>query len=166
VVGPGFHIALSREHAKRLFAIKDDESLRQFLEELKSMPEMKKSGRILALGTAWDAIHRCLTDGELDPAGGEFPLNHAVLGGKQLHRARIRPPYGAAGHDAIHRRRPEELTEDDIRAKFLSLSRNRIGSRSTRSTSCRFDRALDAQRLLRGGSGEYGGSGLFGEVEA
>ena len=123
MVGPGFHFALSREHAKRLFAIKDDESLRQFLEELKSTPEMKKSGRILALGTAWEAIHRCLTDGELDPAGGEFPLNHAVLGGKQLHRGAdstavlVRPDMTRFIADAL-----EELTEDDIRAKFLSLN--------------------------------------------
>ncbi|MEU7909087.1 YfbM family protein [Actinoplanes sp. NPDC049118] len=34
---------------------------------------------------AWDAIHRCLTDGTLDPDGGEYPLSHAVLGGRHLH---------------------------------------------------------------------------------
>jgi Domain of unknown function (DUF1877) len=31
------------------------------------------------------AIHRCLTDGTLDPDGGEYPLSHAVLGGRHLH---------------------------------------------------------------------------------
>lgn len=34
---------------------------------------------------AWDAIHRCLTDGTVDPGGGEYPLSHAVLGGRHLH---------------------------------------------------------------------------------
>lgn len=34
---------------------------------------------------AWDAIHRCLTDGGLDPDGGEYPLSHVVLGGRHLH---------------------------------------------------------------------------------
>ena len=123
VVGRGFHIALSREHAKRLFAIKDDASLLQFLEELKNLPEMKKSGRILDSGSAWDAIHRCLTEGELDPAAGEFPLNHAVLGGKQLHRGAestavlIRPDMTRFITDAL-----EELDQDEIRKKFFALN--------------------------------------------
>lgn len=34
---------------------------------------------------AWDAIHRCLTDGRLSCAGGTYPLKLAVLGGDQLH---------------------------------------------------------------------------------
>jgi hypothetical protein len=33
---------------------------------------------------AWDAIHRCLGDGSLNPRGGSFPLNHVILGGSQL----------------------------------------------------------------------------------
>ena len=123
MVGRGFHIALSREHAKQLFAIKDDAALLKFLEELKSMPDLKKSGRILDLGTAWDPIHRCLTEGELDPTGGDFPLNHAILGGKQLHKGAeqavvlVRPDMTRFIADAL-----EELTEDDIRKKFLALN--------------------------------------------
>ena len=114
---------MSREHAKRLFAIKDDPTLLKFLEELKSMPDLKKSGRSLDLGTAWDPIHRCLAEGELDPAGGDFPLNHAVLGGKQLHRGAestavlVRPDMTRFIADAL-----EELNEDDIRKKFFALS--------------------------------------------
>ena len=38
VVGRGYHIALSREHAKRLFGQKDDENLRKFLDELIADP--------------------------------------------------------------------------------------------------------------------------------
>lgn len=34
---------------------------------------------------AWDAIHRTLTDGELDWANGSFPLNHVILGGDRLY---------------------------------------------------------------------------------
>jgi hypothetical protein len=123
VVGRGFHIALSREHAKQLFAIKDDPSLLKLLEELKGNPDLKKSGRILDLGTAWDPIHRCLTEGELDPAGGDFPLNHAVLGGKQLHKGTdstavlVRPDMTRFIADAL-----EELTEDDFRKKFFALN--------------------------------------------
>jgi hypothetical protein len=37
---------------------------------------------------AWDAIHRCLTDGSLLYVSGEYPLNHCICGGRQLHRRR------------------------------------------------------------------------------
>ncbi len=35
------------------------------------------------LDKAWDAIHRCLTDGELDYENGEPPLSLTILGGYQ-----------------------------------------------------------------------------------
>jgi hypothetical protein len=122
VSGRGYHIALGREHAKKLFGLKDEGSIKQFLEELRASPEMKKSGRILDSGPAWDPIHRCLTEGELDPAGGDFPLNHAILGGKPLYKASdsiavlIRPDMTRFIADAL-----EELDEDGVRKKFLAL---------------------------------------------
>src|SRR3954470_13490851 len=33
---------------------------------------------------AWDAMHRCLSDGTLNPTGGSDPLRKAVIGGKNL----------------------------------------------------------------------------------
>ena len=125
MVGPGYHIALARDHAKTLFGIKEDTELRKFLDELKVRPDMKRSGRVLESGILWDPIHRCLTEGELDPAGGDFPLNHAVLGGKQLHRAAdytavlIRPDMTRFIADAL-----AELEEDDVRKKFFALSKD------------------------------------------
>jgi len=77
VAGRGFHIALAREHAKTLFSLKEDNAIHTFLDELKVRPDMKKSGRVLDVGTLWDPIHRCLTEGELDPTAGDFPLNTA-----------------------------------------------------------------------------------------
>lgn len=123
MVGPGYYLALTREHAKTLFGIKEDAALRKFLAELKSQPDLKRSGRALETGVLWDPIHRCLTEGELDPAAGDFPLNHAVLGGKQLHQAAeytialVRPDMTRFIADAL-----EELDEDDTRKKFLALS--------------------------------------------
>jgi len=123
VAGPGFHIALAREHAKTLFGLKDDASIRKFLDELKARPDIKKSGRMLELGTLWDPIHRCLTEGELDPTAGDFPLNTAVLGGKQLLKGTdytavlIRPDMTNFIADAIG-----ELEEDDVRKKFTALN--------------------------------------------
>jgi hypothetical protein len=123
VIGRGYHIALGREHAKELFAIKNDEALRKFLDDLRGRADMKKSGRVLETGTTWDAIHRCFTEGELDPAGGEFPLNHAILGGKQLYKGTdstgvlIRPDMTRFIADAL-----SELDQDSLRPKFFALA--------------------------------------------
>lgn len=125
MVGRGYHIALGREHAKRLFSLKDDQEILKFLEELKASPEMKKSGRLLDSGTAWDALHRCLTEGELDPAAGDFPLNHAILGGKQLHHGSdtaavlIRPDMTRFIADGL-----AEIDEADFRQKFFALKKD------------------------------------------
>ena len=122
MVGRGYHIALSREHAKRLFGQKDDENLRKFLDELIASPEMKKTGRLFDSGCAWDPMHRCLTEGELDPAAGEFPLNHVVLGGKQLHQgndyvaALVRPDMTTFIVEAIG-----DVKEEDLRKAFFGL---------------------------------------------
>lgn len=125
MVGRGYHIALGRDQAKRLFGLKEDAAILKFLEELKAAPDMKKSGRLLDTGTAWDPIHRCLTEGELDPNAGDFPLNHAVLGGKQLHQGTdyaavlIRPDMTRFIADAL-----AEVDEDDFRKKFFALKRD------------------------------------------
>jgi hypothetical protein len=122
VVGKGYHIALTREHTKRVFSQLDDESLRAFLNELITSPEMIKSGRVLDIGASWDAIHRCLTDGDLDPAGGEFPLNHTILGGKELHKGDdyaatlIRADITPFVAEALN-----ELREPEFREKFFAL---------------------------------------------
>jgi hypothetical protein len=36
------------------------------------------------LDKSWDALHRSLTDGEIDWGNGKFPLNHVVFGGTVL----------------------------------------------------------------------------------
>jgi hypothetical protein len=35
-------------------------------------------------GNVWDAMHRALSDGTLSSDGGEYSLNHVVLGGQQV----------------------------------------------------------------------------------
>ena len=122
VVSRGYHIALSREHAKRLFGQKDDENLRKFLDELIADPGMKKSGRLFDSGIHWEAMHRCLTEGELDSSAGEFPLNHVVLGGKQLHQggdyvaALVRSDMTNFVADAI-----ADIKEENLRKSFFGL---------------------------------------------
>lgn len=134
MVSRGYHIALSREHAKRLFGQKDDENLRKFLDELIADPGMKKGGRLFDSGTHWDAIHRCLTEGELDANAGEFPLSHAVLGGKQLHQggdyaaALVRPDMTNFVADAIG-----EVEEENLRKSFFALPASYTGPKDEKA---------------------------------
>lgn len=37
------------------------------------------------LDKSWEAIHRCLTDGEFEFENGKYPLNLCILGGLQLY---------------------------------------------------------------------------------
>ena len=121
--GSGFHIALSRDHAKKLFGLKDDDTLKAVVEELKNSPELNKAGRVLNVGNTWNALHRCLTDGELDPEGGEFPLNHVVLGGKHLHQGKdyfavlVRPDIVTFIDTEL-----TEIKQTELRQKFFALN--------------------------------------------
>jgi hypothetical protein len=122
VVGPGYHIALSREHAKRVFANKDDASLPPLIAELLGDKALKANGQVLEVKKTWDAIHRCFTDGTLDPEGGDFPLNHVILGGKQLHKGDdyiavvVRPDMVTFIAEGLH-----DLKEPDFRKSFFAL---------------------------------------------
>ncbi|MBL7259753.1 YfbM family protein [Paractinoplanes lichenicola] len=78
----GVHFAIAPEQERALLVAVDEDELGDFLEEL----EESWADDSLKVDTdkAWDAIHRCLTDGSLDPDAGDYPLNHAVLGGRHL----------------------------------------------------------------------------------
>ena len=39
---------------------------------------------VAELSKSWDALHRSLTDGEIDWDNGKFPLNHVIFGGEIL----------------------------------------------------------------------------------
>lgn len=82
----GVHFAISAPEEKSLLAAaeSDGESVGELLEEIEETAD--DVGRLkVDTDKAWDAIHRCLTDGSLDPDAGEHPLNQAVLGGRHLH---------------------------------------------------------------------------------
>ena len=77
-----------------LFAIDQDE-VRAF-RQASSDPEIRAlvgtierrwDERFLAqTDKAWDAIHRCLTDGTLAWGNGSFPLNRCILGGVDFYQ--------------------------------------------------------------------------------
>jgi Domain of unknown function (DUF1877) len=77
-----------------LFAIDQEElaALRQATSDSKVQAvvaaiEERWDERFLAeTDKAWDAIHRCLTDGTLAWGNGSFPLNRCILGGEDIYQ--------------------------------------------------------------------------------
>ena len=81
MAGLGMHFAIGEDIVARLLAAEDDAAVIALVERIE-----EESEPAYAFGTdkAWDALHRCLTDGTLEPGAGTFPLSHVVLGGVQL----------------------------------------------------------------------------------
>lgn len=73
-------LSADRDQARRLFGCRDIESLRQAVDDV-----VQAAGdSVWEAGPAALVLHRLLTDGTLEPDAGEYPLNHAVLGGRVL----------------------------------------------------------------------------------
>jgi hypothetical protein len=115
VKGQGAHIILTRDDAKKVFANSDDAGIKNIVTELRNSKRHREAKLVLETGTAWNAIHRCLTEGTLDPTAGEFPLNHAILGGRRLHRnpefeaIMVRPDITPHVAEALHHMKREEV---------------------------------------------------------
>ncbi len=83
----GVHFALTAaDEARLLAAAGDDDTVLAIIDEIE---ERAIEGMSCDTDKAWDAIHRCLTDGRLEYANGDYPLNAAVLGGRQLVEAEL-----------------------------------------------------------------------------
>ncbi|GCD94769.1 DUF1877 family protein [Embleya hyalina] len=74
--------AVDAEASERLLAADDDAAVMAVVDEVE---ERWDRSRLTELDKAWDALHRCLTDGTLTYEGGEYPLSHTLLGGYLLH---------------------------------------------------------------------------------
>ena len=78
----GVHFAIDAAAESRLLAAESDEDLEQIIEDIEDLWDREF---LFETDKAWDAIHRCLTDGTLDCEGGEYPLSHVILGGEPLY---------------------------------------------------------------------------------
>jgi hypothetical protein len=81
MAGSGVHFAISEETVSRLLAAEDDADVISIVGQIEAELE---PAFVFATDRAWDALHRCLTNGTLKPDSGVFPLSHVVLGGVQL----------------------------------------------------------------------------------
>jgi len=80
----GVFFALTDEDAKRVLATAgDDDALIELIQE--DIEERWDTDWLAETDKAWDAMHRCLTDGRLS-FKSTTPRGMCVLGGRQLHK--------------------------------------------------------------------------------
>lgn len=80
----GVHFAIEKEQYEKLMSAKSDEDVIEIIQE--DIEERWDKEWLNESDKAWDAIHRCLTDGKLEWDNGEFPLNAVILGGILVHK--------------------------------------------------------------------------------
>ena len=79
----GVHFALTLDQERKLLASAgDDSAVVELVHE--EIEDAWDRDWLCETDKAWDAIHRCLTDGKLGLDNGRPPLNLVILGGKQF----------------------------------------------------------------------------------
>ena len=76
----GVHFSFPADQGGQLWD--GEEAARAFVGELEDRWD---AANLQQSDKAWDPIHRCLADGTLAWAGGDWPLNGAVLGGEPMY---------------------------------------------------------------------------------
>lgn len=81
----GVHFAITDADLNALREADSDEALIEIIQEDIEDRWEKDAGFVCETDKAWDAIHRCLTDGRLEFQNGTEPLRLCILGGEQLY---------------------------------------------------------------------------------
>ncbi|MBY0506456.1 MAG: YfbM family protein [Bryobacteraceae bacterium] len=79
----GVLFAIEPDEATRLLAAASDDEVLAIVQD--EIEERWDEAWLVQLDKAWDAIHRCLSDGTINLNGGSHSRRLAVLGGRQLH---------------------------------------------------------------------------------
>lgn len=116
----GVHFALSTQDEVRLLAAAgDDDAVIGIVEQIE---EGSFPGPHCDSDKAWDALHRCLTDGKLEYANGSYPLRAAILGGRQLvEDAEYTVSYVSAGQVRDVAEALSVIEEDWLRRRYDTL---------------------------------------------
>ncbi len=81
----GVHFSLSEDEVHDLQRVPECERPDYVHEEIEEEYFANHPERMAESDKAWDAMHRALADGLLSWDGGEYPLNHVILGGELLY---------------------------------------------------------------------------------
>lgn len=113
----GVHFAITGAQADALLDAEDDGDLADLVEEIEEAGESSYE-----TDKAWDAIHRCLSNGTLEITEGEPPLNRVILGGRLLNEEStdyvvvVMPEEVQEIADALRK-----VTEDWLRDRYETL---------------------------------------------
>ncbi|MEP7051379.1 MAG: DUF1877 family protein [Pseudomonadota bacterium] len=77
----GVHFAITSEQVAAFLTADGDEAVLALLAEIEQAWD---EDNLAESDKAWDALHRCLTNGTLEYGGGDYPLSHCILGPRQL----------------------------------------------------------------------------------
>jgi hypothetical protein len=79
----GVFFALSSSQREHLLTLRSDDARLEYIQE--DIEAAWDKAHLLETDKAWDAIHRCLTDGTLSIVRSSKPLSKLILGGTQLY---------------------------------------------------------------------------------
>ena len=83
MAGRGIHFALTSLEFANILKASSDAELMAIIAVMEATWDTEN---LAESDKAWDAIHRCLTDGSLLYDSGTYPLNHVICGGRALHK--------------------------------------------------------------------------------
>lgn len=82
----GVHFALSDADVATLLAkASDEDRLTAITDDIEDRYFEDPRTYIAQSDKSWDAMHRALSNGYLTSDGGEYPLNHVVIGGELIY---------------------------------------------------------------------------------
>jgi Domain of unknown function (DUF1877) len=79
----GVHFALNDDELKSILDAPNDQAILSLVQD--EVEERWDEEWLYQADKAWDAIHRCLSDGTLALDRGDYPLKLVILGGRQLY---------------------------------------------------------------------------------
>jgi hypothetical protein len=125
----GVHFALDSTELQLLLDAPDPESLLELVSEVVADADAEGEEWSHRTETAWNAIHRCLTNGRLEYEAGPWPLAYSVLGGQHL--------YGGDEDRVVMLVSPEQVAEtakalegiskDWLREKYFGMDEETCG---------------------------------------
>src|SRR5512141_1146915 len=123
----GVFFALSSSQREHLLSLSSDEERLEYIQE-KIEAEWDEA-HLLQTDKAWDAIHRCLTDGSLSLSPSSNPLGKLILGGRQLFSDTQRYIVNFIEHDELPAMSMAlgNVTEEWLRSRYEQLRNTDYG---------------------------------------
>jgi hypothetical protein len=123
----GVHFALDPADQEKVLAADDDEALLDVIQD-DIEERLDDDGFSFQTDKAWDAIHRCLTDGTLTFGPGGSALSYCILGGRPLYSgddyivSYVEPQQVAACAQALR-----AISRAELRSRYFALDPEEYG---------------------------------------